>query len=350
MLPGKFGAAVRYKLFPALLLAASVGCNDSTNPVEVAPVQSLAYSHAAVMAVAVALAGNGVGPFDNSVGCARRGLVEYIEVAAGRQATFTGCDTGNDIVLDGTVVIAGRALDSDPVLLKTLSITTGLRQSNAAGSSSTLAAFSVTGISFDAGTTELALRLRESTVRIKEGTNDFPLDSRASAEGILSPATVGINTISNPANNADGLSTVDVRRLAVYDLLQLSYLLFGETLESARGAHTHTLSCGSITVTPEGQQPTLVRLTNAWNSCDLGAGLFVSGNFQQSWDTFSNSRLSMRITGPITIGGATPNTVYSLIEWTLDLPASLPGNGEFSGRLVSNGVARTFRFNVPLDD
>lgn len=303
------------------------------------------------MAVAVATGHNGTAFFDNSLSCARRGVVEYVDIATGRQAIFTGCDTGNDVVLDGTVVISGRPRDTDPAMVTTLNVSAGLRAQTGASASVTLAAFTVASISFDAGTTDLALRLRESSVMVVVDGDTKPLDSRTSAELMLNPTGFTIGRLPNPTGSVNTLTDADLRRLVVHDVFALAHLLFGETIESARGAHSHALTCGTMDVAPDAQQPAgYVRLTNSWTSCVLGSGLLISGNFQQAWDTFSASRMSMRITGPVTFGGGVPVTTFSLIEWSLDIPQTYPGNGEISGRFVANGVSRSFRFTVALDD
>lgn len=333
----------------ALLLV--VACGDSPPPTGGDPGSALEYSQAAVMAVAVATGHNGTGFFDNSLSCARRGVVEYVDVAAGRQAQFTGCDTGNDVVLDGTVVISGRARGTAASLVTTLNVSAGLRARTGIGASTTLAPFTITGIAFDGGTTDLALRLRESSARVVVNGATSPLDSRTTAEQTLDPPGITINRLPNATGSVDALTGADLRRLVVHDVFVLAYLLFGETTESARGAHSHALGCGTVDVAPDAQRPAgYVRLTNAWTACTLSPGLVISGNFQQAWDTFSLSRMSMRVTGPITLGGGVPVTTFSLIEWTLDIPPALPGTGEIFGRFVANGVSRTFRFIVALDD
>lgn len=341
---------LRAALISGLLLAS--GCSDAPLPTGgESSAAVLEYSEAAVMAVAVATGHNGTAFFDNSLPCARRGLVEYVDIAAGRQALFTGCDTGNDVVLDGTVVITGRARDADPSLIATLYVSSGLRARTGTGATTSLGSFTIAGIAFDAGTTDLALRLRESSVQLLIGGATAVLDSRTTAEGVLNPPGIVIGRIPNPTGSADALTDADLRRLVVHDVFGLAHLLFGETIESARGAHSHALGCGTTDVAPDAQKPAgYVRLVNAWNSCVLAPGSLFSGNFQQGWDTFSNSRMAMRVTGPVTIGGGVPVTTFSLIEWTLDIPPSYPGNAEISGRIVANGVSRTFRFTVLVDD
>ncbi len=331
-----------------LSLGFGVGCSNDVSPI-LPEENSFLYSNAAIMAVAVMTAHQGTAFFDNAIACPRRGVVEYFNAPNGRRVQFTECDTGNDIVLDGSGLISGKL---DETSINQSLVVTGLFSSrNSLGVTQQVGPFSVTHIQFTAGTTPLALRLNTATVRVTAGDAEIPLDSRTSPQNVLAPTGITIGRLPNSANSVDALSTTDVRRLAVRDLMLMANLLFGETIESARGAHQHVTSCGTTDVAPEAQKPAgYVRLTNNWTSCIPENGVLVSGTFQQAWDNFSATQLSMRITGPITIGGGIPMTTFSSIEWTIVPPATYPGNGEISGTLVAGGKSLTFRFTVFLDD
>ena len=65
------------------------------------PVQRLA-SRLSVMTLFVALAEDGHGPFDNFLPCVRRGVINYYNTDGGRHATFSNCDLGYGIIVDGS--------------------------------------------------------------------------------------------------------------------------------------------------------------------------------------------------------------------------------------------------------
>ncbi|MEP6835847.1 MAG: hypothetical protein ABJB74_20835 [Gemmatimonas sp.] len=331
-----------------LLLGCVVGCSNDVAPI-LPTENSFAYSNAAIMAIAVMSGHQGAGFFDNAIACPRRGVVEYSTDTDGRRAKFTGCDTGNDIVLDGEVVIKGTLNEASTN--QSLTVTRGLASQSSLGVTEAIREFSIKSIGFSAGTSPLALRLITSAVRVSAGDVENPLDARTSSTIVLSPVDITIGRLANAANSVDVLTEADVHRLAVRDLMLLANLLFGETQESARAAHQHVLSCGTTDVAPDAQKPAgYVRVTNTWTSCQMEPGVLVSGTFQQAWDTFSATQLTMRITGPITIGGGVPITTFSSIEWTIVPPVTYPGTGEISGTLVVGGKSRTFRYTVAVDD
>ena len=50
-----------------------------------------------VMTLAVAVAREGRGPFDNFLLCVRLGMINYHNTEAGRQAIFSDCDLGDGV-------------------------------------------------------------------------------------------------------------------------------------------------------------------------------------------------------------------------------------------------------------
>lgn len=84
---------------PLILLA---GCDDPAGPVVGDEATVLVASKLSVLAVTVATGPRDRAFFDNFLPCARRGVVDYRETNAGRSATFSGCDLGDGVVVDGT--------------------------------------------------------------------------------------------------------------------------------------------------------------------------------------------------------------------------------------------------------
>src|SRR5215216_4060620 len=58
-------------------------------------------SKVAVLSIAVATGDEGRAFFDNFIPCPRRGVIDYTNTPAGRRATFSGCDAGDGVVVDG---------------------------------------------------------------------------------------------------------------------------------------------------------------------------------------------------------------------------------------------------------
>jgi hypothetical protein len=89
--------------------------------------------------------------------------------------------------------------------------------------------------------------------------------------------TAGMDIDSTPAA---ALSDDDTKRFAYHGAFYLMRLLIGESLES-RDAHSHTLPCGTLDVTPESGTGLPVMVAD-WSQCE-DLGLFMSGDFTLRW-------------------------------------------------------------------
>src|SRR5262245_10497903 len=81
-----------------------LGCNDSTEP-ENTPtpdIQERIATALSYIAFAVANGHEGTSFFDNFVPTPRRGIARYVNTPAGRSVTFSGCDLGHGIIVNGT--------------------------------------------------------------------------------------------------------------------------------------------------------------------------------------------------------------------------------------------------------
>src|SRR5438034_4055871 len=63
---------------------------------------ALVASKLSVLSIAVATDPEGVNFLNNFIPCARRGVVDYRNTSAGRRATFSGCELGDAVTVDGS--------------------------------------------------------------------------------------------------------------------------------------------------------------------------------------------------------------------------------------------------------
>jgi hypothetical protein len=328
-----------------MLLA--LGCGGGGTSPDATP--NLVASKVAVLGVAIATGGEGHSFFDNYITCPRRGVINYTNSSAGRVATVTGCDTGDGVVIDGTAEVRWVS-GSDRSRITQLVVSGALRAREGAGGETTVGDVTVTGIAFTTPNEPAVLSLVVAPVRVTFNGSTSALDSRASPANVFAPGGRGIDAIPNPSGSLDALTDVDLRAIAYGTGMRLARLLFDETLESQRGEHDHTIPCGTVHVAPD-VTPNLVRLQNSWNGCDLGEGIFVSGAFSQRWTAFDGAagRVAMVIDGQPVIGGNVPRVQLTRLEWSVTALSS-PGNVRIAGTLTSATGARSFSFDLLIDD
>jgi hypothetical protein len=306
-------------------------------------------SKVAVLAIAVATGDEGRAFFDNFIPCPRRGVIDYTNTPAGRRATFSGCDAGDGVVVDGDAEVRWVEAGNRERIAR-IEVGGVLRVRTGDGGEVTVNELTVTGVSFASSTEPSVLNLVTDPVRVTALGATTPLDPRASPANVFAPAGRSMDAIPNPSGSLDALTDVDLKAIAYGAAMRLASLLFDETLESQRGEHDHQLPCGRVHVIPD-PSTRLVRIENTWTSCDLESGIFVGGTFTQRWAEFDgpSGRLSMVIEGQPALGGNVPRIVLSRYEWSVTaLPT--PGMTRFSGRLVAGGRERTFSFDVRTDD
>jgi hypothetical protein len=334
------------------VMSAAHGCSSSTDPV-VPPTEAEALyaSKVAALAVAVATAHRGTSFFDNFIPCARRGVINFAEGSDGarnRIAQFSGCDTGDGVVVDGAATIASTPSGADASAITGVTLNGNLQVAGPDGAR-TITTLAATNVSFRIGTDPVVQGLVVENVRVRLGGAEFPMDARADPHGIFEPGGLNTSSIPNSENSLAALTDADLKRIAFHSALVLVSVLFNETSE-ARAAHTHDLPCGTMQVTASGQgaQP---RLTNHWQDCPAGS-LFVSGDFVLEWAELdqNSGRMAMLASGEIVLGGGTPRLALTRLEWTVSGIRSLPAVATFSGRLVTATGERRYSFTVPVDD
>jgi hypothetical protein len=337
----------------AVLLAVfALACGRVVDPV--APVSdeaALATSKAAVLAIGVAAGGEGHSFFDNFLPCPRRGVIDYRNTTNGRRATFTGCDAGDGVIVDGTVDLAWTPPGGDRSRITSITIGRGLEARIGGAPPQAVAPFQVAGIAFPSSEPSV-LAVAPAPLRVQFGSGTVaPLDARATPAAVFAPMLT-IDALPNAANALSALGDTDVKRLAYHGAVALASLLFDETLETQRGDHVHQLPCGTLSVV-QNAATRLPRLDNAWTAaCDLTGGLHATGTFTLQWTEFDATagRLTMIVQGPLTFGGGVPRITLSRLEWSISSIATLPSTARISGKLVSGTTERAFSFDLVVDD
>jgi hypothetical protein len=336
-------------VLPALLLA---GCSDGdpTGPVDRANAE-LVGSKLAVVAVAVATGPQGRSFFDNFLPCPRRGVVDYRNTPAGRRATFSGCDLGDGVTVDGDAELRWTSPSADRRQVRRIELEGSLTVAVQGREPVRVERLTVEGISFadpsrpSVDGVELA-GLRVTLLGVTTG-----VDERGAPRRLFQPEGLTVDAIPNPSNSLAALTEADLKRIAFHGAMTLAEVLFGETLEIQRGPHSHQTACGTLGVVPD--MATLrPHLEYAWTPCPVGGGLFVAGAFAQDWTELDQrtGRMAMVVQGRATLGGGVPRTTLDRLEWTVSGISTFPANARISGRLVAGGQERAFSFDLVLDD
>jgi len=337
------------------LVAAGCGGEGAEGVVGAGTESALVASKLAVLAVGVATAGEGHSFFDNFLPCPRRGVIDYRNTPRGREATFTGCDAGDGVVVDGTAEVRWTQPGADRGRITAVELAPGGKLTVRVGDAApeVVGALTVTGITFalpTPGDSPTVETLVVAPVRVTAGGATTSLHERATPANVFHPA-LAIDAIPNPAGSLDALTEADLKRVAYHGAMALASVLLNETLEVQRGPHTHTEPCGTMRVTPD-PATLLTRLDMAWNACEVGYGLFESGTFAVEWAEFDarGGRVSMVVQGALTLGGGVPRTTLSRLEWTVTGLGDFPTRIRIAGRLVGGGRERTYAFELVVDD
>jgi hypothetical protein len=350
--PATVRSRTRFRLAAALLAACSGG--GAPGP-PLVPDASLAASKLAVVAVAIATGHRGRSFFDNFLACPRAGVIDYRDTPRGRQANVVGCDTGDGVVLDGAIEVQWPQAGGDPRALTGVEVVGPVRARVEGAGAVTIDRATVTGLSFTGLDEPTVDRLVVAPVRVTALGVTAPLDPRAAPAAVFQPAGRGLASRPNAAGALDALDSADVRRVALHDALRLASILFDETLESARGEHTHTLPCGTLHVRPD-PATRLPHMDAVWTACDLGGGTFAGGTFTVDWSRFDapTGEIAMVVAGQLTLGGGVPRVELTRLEWSIAGIAGFPATARVAGRLVAGAgagaIARPFAIDVLVDD
>jgi hypothetical protein len=300
----------------------------------------------------VATAGEGHSFFDNFLPCPRRGVIDYRNSPRGRLVTFSGCDVGDGIVIDGSAELRWTADGTDRSRITSIEISGALHVRKPDGTTTDVTTATVGDISFVTTSDPLAPpsvdRFQYASARVTLGGETFTPSDEASPSRVFHP-TLTIDALGSAT--IDQLSDADLRRLAYHGALVLAATLFNETLETQRGDHTHTLACGTTRVTID-RARNLPILEMNWNACDVGGGLFISGAFSLDWASFdpTTGALSMRLSGSATFGGGVPRVTVSRIDWSLSGIGSFPANARLTMQISDGTRQRSLSVDLMLDD
>jgi hypothetical protein len=336
----------------ATLIGAIVGCGSGGSTEPAVAGNALIASKLATVAVGVATAGEGHSFFDNFLPCPRRGMIDYRNSPLGRLATFTGCDAGDGVIIDGSAELRWTVNGTDRSRITSIEIAGPLHVRDASGTTIDITSATVGDISFATTTDPLAPpsvdRFRYSSARVTLGGETFTPTDAANPANVFHP-TLTIDALGSAT--IDQLSDADMKRLAYHGALALAATLFNETLETQRGDHTHTLPCGTMRVTID-RNRNLPVLDMNWNACDMGGGLLVSGIFTLDWSMFDATTgvIAMRLSGSATFGGGIPRVTVTRLDWSLSGIARFPASARLTMQISDGTRQRNLTVDLMLDD
>lgn len=333
------------------LTAFVVGCGDAGSTAPLTSGNVSVASKLATVAVAVATAPEGTAFFDNFLPCPRRGVVDYRNSDHGRFATFSGCDVGDGIVIDGTAEVRWTSPGADRTHITTIDIPGPLHVTVVGGTPLDVGGITISSIAFSAAGSPFASptveRFLYASARVTIAGETFTPSALADPARVF---VTGLTLDALPAVPVDALTDADMKRLAYHVSVGLADILFNETEETQRGNHIHTFDCGTIRVTVDTVR-NLPTLDMNWNACDVGEGLIMSGIFTVDWTQFDpqTGALAMRVVGSMTVGGGLPRTTLSRLDWSLSGIKTYPANAHMEMQIVGD-KQRSFSINLVLDD
>lgn len=364
---------VLFLFLPVLFLFGLIACGDDpgTGPTEVQPglIGLSPEQHArvarrlAVMATAAAASSGGGGFFNSFLPCTRRGVVRYRQSESGSQVEFTGCDLGDQVVVDGSGELSwlsgsgtGGMYFCGPGSCAERLEWDGVLQIVVDGSvRSSLSSFAVTGIDLPRpGPQEVvAGSFSLGPAQVLIDTTVTPLLDSTLPTHVFSVTGLNPGSISNAGRSVAALTDADLTRI-YFELATKVFAawMFDEVLETQRGDHVHDFGCGTgaVTVLPSN----LPEIENEWTACHFARGLFVTGAFTLQWMDFDVTRLALdrlviRLVGDVEFGGAVPTVDVTEMTWSLE--SLQPGRGDLyrmSGTLKGAGGDRQFSRTLRL--
>jgi len=315
------------------------------------PLQRLA-SRLSVMTLAVAVAREGRGPFDNFLPCVRRGVINYYNTEASRHAAFNDCDLGDGISVNGSGELrwVGPGLSTDRQTFSRIIWEGELTAAIDGNLGVRINEFEIDSIKmqieFRRGLPE-RLQLDSLTVTLLGET--MQVDDKTLPSQLFDTSALDIDSIPNPSRSLSALTESDMKRLAYDQATFLIRFLINEAVESQRGNHTHEYPCGTSVVTQNLEDRT-TRIDNTWNNCSLTSnGLFMDGTFSLE-GTFDEELLAITIEGALTIGGGIPKIAIRRYEWSLEGAKPHAAQVHISGKIYGEVDERSFSFDLIVDD
>ena len=237
------------------------------------------------MTLVVAFAEDGHGPWDNFLPCVRRGVINYYNTDGGRHATFSGCDLGGGIIVNGSgelkpvLLERSRETGKDTITISKIiwegDLTAVIDGETEIQINEFALASVLMQINHGKGREFGRMHLDSMTVMFLGET--MTVDDATLISQLFDTSAMDIDSIPNPSKSLSALTESDMKRL-VYD--QSSFLvsfLINEAVERQRGNHTHEYPCGASAITHNLEDQT-TRIDSTWNNCDLNSsGLFMDG-------------------------------------------------------------------------
>jgi hypothetical protein len=301
-----------------LLLLALAGCTDPLSTVDPPDGAQSARIMPGLkaMAFATATSGSGHSLFDNHVPCVRRGVITYSDDEAGRrQVAFHGCYIAPGVSASGQgrLLPAGSAWRWEGPIQITL----------------------------------------DDTLIVGVDTFSVAAVDAVVLAALQDTSGLTLNTIANASGSLDALSNADLNRIAHHLAMVLGSFQLDETLEAARGNHTHTFSFGTSVVTID---PNLLpHLANAWTAANLG-GVIVDGAFTMEWGRFETSgnnlnAMRLDLSGDFRLGGGLPRVDLTGMRWLVTgTGGGFPADISITLELTGPAGSRTFQATVRVDD
>jgi hypothetical protein len=310
-----------------------------------------------VMTLAVAMAREGRGPFDNFLPCVRRGVINYYNTDAGRHATFSGCDLGDGIIVHGRgelkMVGLERSFENrvDRITISGIIWEGELTAAIDGETGVQIKRFEMAsvGIQLEGGSGSISDRLHLDSLTVTLLGKTMKVDDETLISQLFDTSAMDINSVPNPSNSLSALTESDMKRLVYGEANFLALALLREFMESQRGDHTHEHPCGASVVTQNLEDRT-TRIDNTWNNCDLtSSGLFMDGTFSVEGN-FDEKLVAITIEGALTVGGGIPKIAIRRFEWSLEGANSIIGEVRISGKIYGEADERSFSFDLILDD
>ena len=320
-------------------------------------------SRLSVMTVAIAVTDEGLLP------CVRRGVIDYYETNDIRRVTFSGCDLGDGIIVQGSGELKLVGLErstqdrTDRITISRIIWDGGLTAVIDGDTEVQINKFEIGSMGMQINHREMRIpdRLQLDSLTVSLLGETMTVDDKTLLSQLFDTSAMDINSIPNPSKSMSALTESDMKRLAYHGAGFLFSFLLNEVLESQRGSHSHEYPCGTSVVTQNLEEGT-THIENTWNNCGFtGSGTFIDGAFSLDMEKMDETPglMTMIVKGDLTIGGAIPKITIRRLEWSHERltsigerfsakthrgPASLPTHSHISGKIEGETDERSFSF------
>jgi hypothetical protein len=339
---------MRMKNIVAALAVALCACasDEVLGPPDSADAQRIA-PRLAVTAIAIGVATQGAGFLDNFLPCGRRGIINFHSTSSQtRRATFSGCNLGDSVVVDGVVEIYWSGTRNQALQGATSVSLQGDLNVTVAGRRSRVSELAITSVQFPDPFANV-FRLRVDSLRVDMNGASFRPNSTHAARGILDPQ-LAVDAL--PATDLNALTEADLKRIAYDAGLVLAWYMATNVRQTDPGPVVVQTPCGLTHVQWDAQ---MVRtwFHQQWLNCRLFGGMLVSGNFDMRMPGPAQITTTLQLVtdGTLVFSGAIPTTSLTHLEWSITL-AEMPGMARIAGVLQAGNQQRQFSFDMYVDD